>query len=65
MNTRPYTTPPKPELRVLLLENIHESAVQLFNAEGFQVERVKGALPEAELRQRQMLGLGVANRVMQ
>src|SRR5262245_40594691 len=52
MTTRPYTTPPKPELRVLLLENIHDSAVELFHAEGFQVERVKGALPEAELRQR-------------
>jgi D-3-phosphoglycerate dehydrogenase len=52
MASRPYTTPPKPELRVLLLENIHDSAVDLFHHESFQVERVKGALPEAELRKR-------------
>ena len=52
MSARPYTTPPKPELRVLLLENIHDSAVDLFHAEGFQVERIKSALPEAELRKR-------------
>ena len=52
MSGRPYTTPPKPELRVLLLENIHDSAVDLFQAEGFQVERITSALPEAELRKR-------------
>ncbi|HEY2733413.1 MAG TPA: phosphoglycerate dehydrogenase, partial [Polyangiales bacterium] len=48
----PYCLPPKRDLRILLLENIHESAVELFEAEGFRVERVTSALPEAELTKR-------------
>ncbi|HKP57412.1 MAG TPA: phosphoglycerate dehydrogenase [Polyangiales bacterium] len=43
---------PPSEVRVLLLENIHESALQLFAAERFRVERVSGALSEAELHKR-------------
>jgi len=46
------TSFPKHEIRVLLLENVHPSAVGLFGHEGFQVERVSGALKEAELIER-------------
>jgi D-3-phosphoglycerate dehydrogenase / 2-oxoglutarate reductase len=43
---------PPSEVRVLLLENIHESAIQLFAAERFRVERVSSALSPAELHKR-------------
>jgi len=43
------TSFPKSSIKVLLLENIHPVAAEAFAAEGFQVETVKGALPEAEL----------------
>jgi D-3-phosphoglycerate dehydrogenase / 2-oxoglutarate reductase len=46
------TSFPKGEIKILLLENIHPVAADAFRAEGFQVEQVKGALPEAELMQR-------------
>jgi D-3-phosphoglycerate dehydrogenase / 2-oxoglutarate reductase len=46
------TSFPKSEIKILLLENIHPVAGEAFAAEGFQVETVKGALPEAELAQR-------------
>ena len=46
------TSFPKGEIKILLLENIHAVAAEAFRAEGFQVEQVKGALPEAELMQR-------------
>jgi D-3-phosphoglycerate dehydrogenase len=36
-------------LKVLLLENIHPKAVELFRSEGFDVETVAGALKEDEL----------------
>jgi D-3-phosphoglycerate dehydrogenase len=39
-------------LKVLLLENIHPSAVELFRGEGFNVETVPGALKEDELCRR-------------
>jgi D-3-phosphoglycerate dehydrogenase len=48
----PATSFPKAAIKVLLLENIHPSAIELFAGEGFQVERVSGALPEAELAER-------------
>jgi D-3-phosphoglycerate dehydrogenase / 2-oxoglutarate reductase len=48
----PYSLPPKSEVRILLLENIHESAIELFSAEGFHVEKVSSALSEAELCRR-------------
>jgi D-3-phosphoglycerate dehydrogenase len=38
--------------RVLLLENIHPSAVQMFEAEGFRVETVRSALKPEELERR-------------
>jgi D-3-phosphoglycerate dehydrogenase len=46
------TSFPKSSIKVLLLENIHPVATEAFAAEGFQVETVKGALPEAELAAR-------------
>ncbi len=46
------TSFPKEKIKVLLLENIHESAHEMFAAEAFQVERLKVALPEPELARR-------------
>ena len=47
--------------RVLLLENIHSSAVELFEAEGFRVEMSKAAMKPDELKERlrgvHMLGI--------
>jgi D-3-phosphoglycerate dehydrogenase len=39
-------------LKVLLLENVHRSAIELFQQEGFEVESLSGALKEDELRRR-------------
>ena len=46
------TSFPKSEIKILLLENVHPVAAEAFRSEGFQVETVKTALPEAELVQR-------------
>jgi D-3-phosphoglycerate dehydrogenase / 2-oxoglutarate reductase len=46
------TSFPKDRIKVLLLENIHTSAQQLFAAEHFQVEALKHALKEEELIQK-------------
>ncbi|MDX2093645.1 MAG: phosphoglycerate dehydrogenase [Kofleriaceae bacterium] len=46
------TSFPKSEIKILLLENIHPVAQKAFAEEGFRVELLKGALPEAELIQR-------------
>lgn len=43
---------PKNRIRVLLLENVHPKAVQLFKREGYQIEFVSGALSEDELCER-------------
>ncbi|MET0340119.1 MAG: phosphoglycerate dehydrogenase [Polyangiales bacterium] len=52
-DTHPGATSfPKEKIKVLLLENIHESAHEMFSAESFQVERLTTALPEAELAKR-------------
>jgi D-3-phosphoglycerate dehydrogenase / 2-oxoglutarate reductase len=51
-NPFPPTSFPKNEIKVLLLENVHPSAVELFGGEGFQVERVSGALKEADLAEK-------------
>jgi len=40
---------PKSRISVLLLENIHPHAVELFRNEGYQVESIKGGLDEDEL----------------
>jgi D-3-phosphoglycerate dehydrogenase len=47
--TAAVTSFPKDQIKVLLLENIHPSAKELFSAQGFQVELLAKALPEAEL----------------
>jgi len=46
------TSFPKDRIKVLLLENVHASAQQLFAAEHFQVEALKHALKEEELIQK-------------
>jgi D-3-phosphoglycerate dehydrogenase len=51
-NAQHTTSFPKEKIKVLLLENIHESATELFSAEHFQVERASGALSEVELKKR-------------
>ncbi len=43
---------PKNRIKVLLLENIHPRAKELFGEQGFTVEMVKGALDEDELAER-------------
>ena len=40
---------PKSRIKVLLLENVHPAALQLFEQEGFNVELKKGAMDEDEL----------------
>ena len=51
-STHLVTSFPKEKIKVLLLENIHDSAHEMFAAESFQVERLTTALPEAELARR-------------
>ncbi len=46
------TSFPKQKIKVLLLENIHANATEMFTRESFQVENVKGALSEKELVER-------------
>jgi D-3-phosphoglycerate dehydrogenase / 2-oxoglutarate reductase len=46
------TSFPKHKIRVLLLENIHEAAADLFSRQEFQVDLLKKALSEAELCER-------------
>jgi D-3-phosphoglycerate dehydrogenase len=48
----PVTSFPKEKINVLLLENIHASAREMFADEGFHVETLTTALSEAELLQR-------------
>ena len=43
---------PKSKIKVLVLENIHKRAVEIFTQEGYQIEFVKGALDEDELKER-------------
>ena len=45
----PSTSFPKSQIKVLLLENIHHLARDLFLGEGYQVETLVGALSEAQL----------------
>ncbi|MDX5421184.1 MAG: phosphoglycerate dehydrogenase [Hymenobacteraceae bacterium] len=40
---------PKNRIRVLLLENVHPNASELFRKEGYQLEAIPGALSEEEL----------------
>ncbi len=45
----PASNPPKEPIKVLLLENIHESAHRLFLSEGFQIETRSSALKGDDL----------------
>jgi D-3-phosphoglycerate dehydrogenase / 2-oxoglutarate reductase len=48
----PPTSFPKDQIKVLLLENVHPSALELFHGEAFQLETLKTALGEDELVRR-------------
>ena len=45
----PPTSFPKSEIKVLLLENVHESAHEIFRGQGFHIEAVSRAMKEDEL----------------
>jgi D-3-phosphoglycerate dehydrogenase len=61
------TSFPKDQIKILLVENIHPSAQELFRAEGFQLEVLKAALSEDELTRRiediHVLGIRSKTRV--
>jgi D-3-phosphoglycerate dehydrogenase / 2-oxoglutarate reductase len=46
------TSYPKDQIRVLLLENIHPLAKEMFTFEGFQIETLSGALTPAQLAEK-------------
>ena len=46
------TSFPKEDIKVLLLENVHASGIEIFKGEGFQVETINRALKEDELAER-------------
>src|SRR5215472_9538079 len=48
----PPTSFPKDRIKVLLLENVHPSAHELFRSEGFQLETLPTALGPDELARR-------------
>ncbi|MCG6924059.1 MAG: phosphoglycerate dehydrogenase [Acidobacteria bacterium] len=64
MTTPAETSFPKSQIRVLLLENVHTSAHEVFRAEGFQVEACTGALGEDALveKARDVHILGIRSR---
>ncbi len=43
---------PKNRIKVLLLENIHQDAVNIFKTEGYKIESVSGSLNEKDLAKR-------------
>lgn len=62
------TSFPKNEIKVLLLENVHASAHEIFSAEGYQVEAIPRSLKEEELVERvsngvHLLGIRSKTRV--
>jgi D-3-phosphoglycerate dehydrogenase / 2-oxoglutarate reductase len=67
MSSDAATSFPKDRIKVLLLENVHPSAHELFHAEGFHLETVAGALSEDELCKRvedvHVLGIRSKTRV--
>ncbi len=67
MTSEAHTSFPKDRIKILLLENVHPSAHELFRAEGFHLETVNGGLPEAELVSRiedvHVLGIRSKTRV--
>jgi D-3-phosphoglycerate dehydrogenase len=66
-NDAPHLSFPKDQIKVLLLENIHTSAHEIFESEGFQLEKVSGALAEEELARKiedvHVLGIRSKTRV--
>jgi len=60
----PETSFPKSQIKVLLLENVHESAHELIRQEGFRLETCPGALAEDELveRTRDVHVLGIRSK---
>jgi len=64
MTTAAETSFPKSQIRVLLMENVHASAHEVFRAEGFQVEACTGALDEDALveKVRDVHVLGIRSR---
>lgn len=52
MAERPSTSFPLDKIKVLLLENIHKSAHEIFGNAGYTVEAVSSALPEEELKKK-------------
>jgi D-3-phosphoglycerate dehydrogenase len=52
--SEPTTSFPKDRIKVLLLENIHPSAHDLFHAEGLHLETATNAMSEEELVQRML-----------
>jgi D-3-phosphoglycerate dehydrogenase / 2-oxoglutarate reductase len=61
------TSFPKDRIKILLLENVHPSAHELFRADGFHLEVLNAAMPEAELASRvedvHVLGIRSKTRV--
>src|SRR5262249_28945813 len=61
------TSFPVDQIKVLLLENVHQTAHEVIRAEGFQLEILPGALKEAELAQKlrdvHLLGIRSKTRV--
>jgi len=57
---------PKNRIQVLLLENVHPVAVQLFRSEGFHVETYSAAMTEDELAERikNVSVLGIRSKTM-
>jgi D-3-phosphoglycerate dehydrogenase len=57
---------PKHRIKVLLLENIHPKAVEIFRHEGYQVEHHKGAMNEDELTEaiREVSILGIRSKTL-
>jgi D-3-phosphoglycerate dehydrogenase len=49
---RTSTSYPKNKIKILLLENVHSAAVELLKKEDFQVECLKEALSEEELKEK-------------
>lgn len=48
-SSAPPTSFPKGEIKVLLLENVHQSAHEIFRGQGFHIEAIPRALKEDEL----------------
>jgi D-3-phosphoglycerate dehydrogenase len=51
-STPPNSFVPPSQVKILLLENVHKSAHEVFNNAGFKVEAVPSALKEAELQKK-------------